>query len=262
MFDYFTSSVLLAEQSFDTACRVIAGCGIKELDIWSIKGWCEHMPPLAPELDIAPIRETLDKHHLHCRAFSMYASSDDIVRSRFKPLHDLGGKVFVRGSDKPTVSVKDFAARVRSLAEAAHDFGVTLAIENHANAVIDSIASMVELCERVNHPGLGIALAPIHLHRRKEETADAIRKLGREHIPLFYAWDWGPTADKFWKDPQEQVPGRGVIPFKPMLKALADIKYDKPLCVFAHGVEHKDIAYAEKAIRDGIAHCKACEPKP
>ena len=118
---------------------------------------------------------------------------------------------------------------------------------------------MVELCERIDHEGLGIALAPIHLHNRGERTEDAIRALGKEKIALFYAWDWGPTAVQNWKDPQEQIPGSGEIDFRPILEALREIEYDKPLCIFAHGVEHESVEYGIDAIRRGIAYLREVE---
>ena len=87
-------------------------------------------------------------------------------------------------------------------------------------------------------PALGIAFAPIHVHMAQEDIPEAIHAVG-DRIALCYAWDWGPTADKFWKDPQEQVPGTGVIDFHAMFHALSEIGYQSPLCIFAHGLEYE-----------------------
>jgi sugar phosphate isomerase/epimerase len=258
MFRYFTSSVMFAEQSFDTACAAIASAGIRDVDIWSIKGWCEHIPPNENEPDWDALRETLAKHGLRCAGFSLYGSPDEMIRVRLPQMATLGGKTLVIGSASPDVSVEAFAERMRPLADRARDLGVTLAVENHGNATIDSIASMVEVCERIPHEGFGIALAPIHLHRRNEETADAIRALG-QRIALFYAWDWGPTADKHWKNPQEQIPGWGVISFKPIFAALREIAYARPLCLFAHGVEHRSVAFGVAAIHEALGYLRAVE---
>jgi len=258
MFRYFTSSVMFAEQSFETACAAIARTGMSEVDIWSIKGWCEHISPHEKEPNWDPIRETLAKHGLRCAGFSLYGSPDEMVRIRLRQMAALGGKVLVIGSASPDMSVEAFAERIRPLADEALELGVTLAVENHGNAVIDSIASMREVCDRIPHSGFGIALAPIHLHRRHESTADAIRALG-ERIALFYAWDWGPTADKNWKDPQEQIPGRGVIAFKPIYAALREIRYSKPLCLFAHGLEHRSVEEAVAAIHEAFGYLRAVE---
>lgn len=258
MFRYFTSSVMFAEQSFETACAAIARTGLREVDIWSIRGWCEHIPPHEKNPDWKALRTTLERHHLTCFGFSLYGSTDEMIRIRLPQMAALGGKVLVTGSASSDVRVAAFAERIRPLADLARDLGVTLAVENHRNAPIDSIASMRELCERIPHEGLSIALAPIHLYRRGEETADAIRTL-RERIAFVYAWDWGPSADKNWKDPQEQIPGWGVIPFTPLLGALREIGSSKPLCLFAHGVEHQSVGFGIAAIHEALGYLRAVE---
>ena len=130
-----------------------------------------------------------------------------------------------------------FAERIRPLVRQAAGLGVRLAIENHGRATVDSLASMVELAERLPDPAFGYALAPIHLWNRGEDTAEAVRRL-RERIAFMYIWDWGPTAQARWKDPQEPFVGTGRIDFPPVFAALRAIDYDRPLCVFAHGPEH------------------------
>jgi sugar phosphate isomerase/epimerase len=258
MFAYFTSSVMFAEQPFEVACASIAQVGLREVDIWSIRGWCEHIPPDADEPDWGPIREALDRHSLTCHGCSLYGAPAERLRQRLPQMRALGGRVVVTGSASPDVSVAAFAERIRPIADLALDLGATLAIENHGHATIDSIASMVELCDRIDHDGLGVALAPIHVHNRGEKTEDAICALGHR-IALFYAWDWGPTANANWKDPQEQIPGKGVLPFAPMLDALHATHYSRPLCIFAHGVEHRPVEYGIAALHEAIGYLRAVE---
>lgn len=232
MFEYGTASVLYGEQSLETACREIAGLGIRHLDLWHVDGWCEH---LAGGIDA--VRATLDRHDMKLESISVYGAALDKVKHLLDCLHVLGGHALVMGSPGPDTSVEAFAKQVAPLADYASRLGVTLAIENHGSAVIDSTQSMIELMDMIPAPGLGIALAPIHLHRRSESTADAIRAL-KERVALMYLWDWGPSADAHWKDPAEQFVGTGVIQFPPIIEALLEIGYDRPLDIFAHGPEH------------------------
>lgn len=230
--EFFTSSVLYGGQSFDRACAEIAGLGIRAVDLWNIKGWCEH---LAQGADA--VGRVLRHHGLRLEAISAFGAPLEEVARLLPILSQLGGHALVMGSPPPEVSVVDFAERIRPLAEHAAALGVCLAIENHGHAAIDSIASMVELAERLPGQGLGIALAPIHLWNLGEDTASAIRALS-PRIALMYLWDWGPTSQLNWKDPQEQFIGTGKIDFVPIVAALRETAYPRPLCVFAHGPEH------------------------
>ena len=258
MFEYFASSVAFAHQSFEEACQRTARLGLREIDLWSIQNWCEHLPPQEDTPDLGPAREILARHGLGCHALSVYGHPLDRAIRWMPHAVALGAGVMVRGSDKREMPVAEFAGKLGPAVAEAERLGIVLAIENHGHAVIDSIASMVELCERIASPHLGIALAPIHLHNRGEATAEAIRQLGHR-IALFYAWDWGPSANVNWKDPTEQVPGKGVISFPPIFQALRDIAYPRPLCLFAHGLEDIPPDAAEAMMRDGLAFCHACD---
>jgi len=230
--ELFTSSVLYGEQPFERACAEIAGLGCGAVDLWHVRGWCEH---LAGGED--GVRDVLAGHGLRLEAISAFNTGYDEVARLLPVLARLGGHALVTGSTPPEVPVAEFAERIRPLAEQAASLGVRLAIENHGHSTIDSVASMVELCNRLPGDGLGVALAPIHLWNRGEETADAVRAL-RSRIGLMYLWDWGPTAQANWKDPREQLLGTGRIDFRPVAAALRETAYPRPLCVFAHGPEH------------------------
>lgn len=232
MFEFYTASVLYGEQTFERACQEIAGLGLRRVDLWHIPNWCEHLAD-----GMEAVVRTLDRHHLRLEAISAYGASPERLAELLPVLKRLGGSALVIGSGKPDVSVAAFAEAIRPLVEQATALGVTLAIENHGHACIDSIASMVELIERLPESGLGIALAPIHLHNLGESTAGAIQAL-RLKIAVFYVWDWGPTAVKNWKDPAEQFIGTGKIDYVPIFDALVEVGYRRRLNVFAHGPEH------------------------
>ena len=230
--ELFTSSVLYGEQTLERACAEIAGLGLKAIDLWHVRGWCEHLAQ-----GETGVRRVLDQYGLRLEAISAFNASQQEVAQLLPVLARLGGHALVMGSTPPGVSVAEFAERMRPLAAQAESLGVRLAIENHGRATIDSIASMVELCARLPGDGLAIALAPIHLWNRGEETGEAVRAL-RARIGLMYLWDWGATAKANWKDPQEQFVGTGRIDFRPVAAALRETAYPRPLCVFAHGPEH------------------------
>lgn len=224
--------MLYGEQSLDRACAEIAGLGLHAVDLWHVRGWCEHLAGGA-----AAVAATLRRHGLRLEAVSAFGTPLAELQAMLPVVAELGARALVTGSTPPGVSVADFAAQLGPLVSQAAAAGVRIAVENHGQATIDSIASLVELVGLLPAEGLGIALAPIHLWNRGEATADAIRALG-DRIALCYLWDWGPSAQRNWKDPSEQLPGSGQIDFAPIVAALRAVRYPRPLCVFAHGPEH------------------------
>ena len=259
MFDYMASSVAFAERPIAEACAALREVGCNEIDIWSVAGWCEHLPPDEPNPDLESIKRTLSEHSLTCRAISAYGKeSDAMLLARLEHLAALGGKALVRASGPEEMTVVAFADWIAPFVRRAEDLGVQIAIENHRNMVINTTASLKELVARVESPALGIAFAPIHIHMAQEDIAAAIHAV-RDRIALFYAWDWGQSADKNWKDPQEQVPGSGVLDFHAMFRALSEIGYADPLCLFAHGLEHERSKDAIVALKSGRAYCQGVE---
>lgn len=259
MFSYFASSVAFGERPFSEACAALRAVGCHEVDIWSVANWCNHIPPGEPDPDLEEVKRTLSEHELACRAISAYGKeTDDMLMARLDHLAALGGKALVRASGPEEQTVAEFAHWIAPFVRRAEELGVQIAIENHRKMVINTTESMRELLARIESPGLGIAFAPIHIHMAKENIAEAIHVVG-DRIALFYAWDWGPSADKNWKDPQEQVPGTGVIDFHAMFRALSEIGFSDPLCLFAHGLEYERTEDGIVALRSGMSYCEQVE---
>lgn len=134
-------------------------------------------------------------------------------------------------------AVRDFIENMKPHLEVAEETGVTIAIENHANNLIQTADSLKWLRELRPSDHLGIALAPYHLPQDPAGLADLIRTLG-DSIQVFYAWQHGMGAMK--KLPKEwelqQLPGRGSMDFVPIVQALSDIQYRGWTEIFMHPV--------------------------
>jgi len=134
-------------------------------------------------------------------------------------------------------AVAHFVEQMKPHLAVARETGVTIAVENHANNLIESPDSMKWLVELADTKYLGIALAPYHLPQDERLLSDLIRALGG-HIQLFYAWQHGMGCMKKLPKAQEllQLPGRGQLDFKPLLAALRDINYSGFTEIFMHPV--------------------------
>jgi len=138
------------------------------------------------------------------------------------------------GSELKT-AVGQFIEKMKPHLAVAEETGVTIAIENHGNSLIESPDSLKWLAELRPSPHLAIALAPYHLPQDAGLLAELIRTLDGA-VAMFYAWQHGKGCMEKLPKEQEllQMPGRGSLDFRPLLEALHDIRYEGWTEVFMH----------------------------
>ena len=158
---------------------------------------------------------------------------------------EFGASLIVTGSTGPKglveeelrAAVADFAEALKPHIAAAEKHDITISIENHGSALIETPDSMKWLIELTDSPHLGIALAPYHLPDDAELVAQLIKDLG-QGLALFYAWQHGMGCHEKLPKEQElmQMPGRGSLDFSPILSALKKINYSGWTEIFMHPV--------------------------
>ncbi|MCA9192873.1 MAG: sugar phosphate isomerase/epimerase, partial [Planctomycetales bacterium] len=132
-------------------------------------------------------------------------------------------------------AVMEFTEKMKPHLAVAEETGVTIAIENHANNLIESPDSIKWLADLASSPNLAVALAPYHLDQDEKFLAQLIRDLGNR-IAMFYAWQHGMGCMQRQPKEQEllQMPGRGALDFCPLVEALAAIDYSGWFEIFMH----------------------------
>jgi sugar phosphate isomerase/epimerase len=158
---------------------------------------------------------------------------------------DFGASLIVTGSEGPKdltgeelrAAVADFAEALKPHIAAAEKHDITISIENHSSALIESPDSMRWLIEFTDSPHLGIALAPYHLPDNAQLVAQLIEDLG-PGLALFYAWQHGMGCHEKLPKEQElmQMPGRGDLDFAPILSALKKTAFSGWTEIFMHPV--------------------------
>jgi len=223
-----TSSIHFMELSIEQACERIAELGFEAIDIWSAHENCPHLDDVAKRVGPEGLKELLGK---------------------------AGGGVAVRGSTmacKPeelTVRMREFIDGLKPLLELAGENNSYLAIENHGNALLDSLDSLKAFVDLNTSPRLGIALAPYHLQVMKASVPEAIRICGKQLL-FFYAWQNQPDS--------RQLPGVGSTDMTPWIGALAEVRYRGYVNPFMHGHPGTDIMTANlAAARDYLLDCHA-----
>jgi sugar phosphate isomerase/epimerase len=231
------SSVMLAELPIEEVCERAAKLGFEAIDIWCpFFGKCKHLTDVITRLGPAGFKELLAKHKLTLASFTIYRVGEEVVG--FPAYADFigkfGGGVVVRESEytkvKPgdlTAAMRTFFEKLKPQIEKAAETKVRLAIENHSDALLntlDSFKAFVDLNPAPEQVGLGIA--PYHLQHIKAPVEEAIRTAGSQLL-FFYAWQAGGGM--------KQLPGHGPADFVPWLKALAEIRYAGFVNPFLHG---------------------------
>lgn len=174
---------------------------------------------------------------------TQYALGPFALQDEMRLAQRLGCRLLVTGAKGPRglrgselkAAVGDFVEQMKPHLEVAEATGVTIAIENHANNLIESPDAMQWLAELSPTPNLALAVAPYHLPQDAEQLASLIRSLGKS-IAVFYAWQHGLGALDSLSPSQQrlQMPGRGDLDFTPLLAALHEIDYQGWTEIFMH----------------------------
>ncbi len=240
-----TSSIHFKDLPIEQACEQIARLGFEGIDIWCAYDECPHLDDVAARLGPEGLKKVLAKNRLQLYAFSTYVGG---YAKYAELLGKAGGGVAIQGSAPPCkpaelpARMESFLQSLKPLADLAEQHDSWLAIENHGNALLDSLDSFKAFVDLNPHRRVGIALAPYHLQAIGASVEQAIRIAGRQLL-FFYAWQKA--------DGMNQLPGHGPTDFHPWLAALAEADYRWYVNPFMHGhVEPAAMAAALKESRD------------
>lgn len=240
---YMLASCMYGKTRLEEILPEVDRIGASAIDIWpEVHGnQREQLEAMGPER----FAELLRKHGVTLGCITRYDLGPFALQDEMRLAKRLGCGTIVTGARGPKGlagnelkhAITEFVAQLRPHLDAAEEAGVTLAIENHGNSLIespDSLRWLVELCPQQS---LGVAFAPYHLPQNPKLLAELIRNLGNR-IAIFYAWQHGKGCmEKLPKEEELlQMPGRGPLDFLPILKALRDVNYRGFTEVFMHPV--------------------------
>jgi sugar phosphate isomerase/epimerase len=246
-----TSTIQFSSLPVEQACERIAGLGFPAVDIWSAHAGCPHLDDCLNRLGPTGLSELLERTNLKLFAFSTYRGG---FAKYAELLGKVGGGVAVQGSSggrcdpaELTARMGQFMKNVKPLVELAEKNRSYLAIENHGNALLDSVDSFKAFVDMNRSPHLGIAVAPYHLQRINAPVPDVIEICGKQ-LFFFYAWQHSPG--------KQQLPGLGPVDFTPWIAALAKIGYAGYVNPFMHHEPEPDEMAA--ALAESKKYLEAC----
>jgi sugar phosphate isomerase/epimerase len=193
------SSVMFSQLSLGAFCGQAAELGFKGIDVWSPFGNCRHLAE-ARELGVDGWRRLLAKHRLEVACYTTYrtAGHDEGFPGFAEFIGASGGGLVVRESQYGTFAAEEIETHLRKFFEAlqpeielARKHRVRLVIENHSDALLDTLASFQAFTKLNPAPEVvGIGLAIYHLQARKVAVEEAIRACGKQ-LMFVYAWQQG-----------------------------------------------------------------------
>jgi sugar phosphate isomerase/epimerase len=217
--------------------------GARALDIWpKVHG---NQREQLDELGEEKFAALLKQHDITLGCITQYALGPFGIQAEMRLAKRFGCPTIVCGGKGPVglkgaelkAAVGRFVEQMKPHLAIAEETGVTIAIENHGNNLIDSPDSLKWLVELRSSEHLAVALAPYHLPQDEKLIGDLIRTLG-DGIVMFYAWQHGMGCHEKLPKEQEllQMPGRGDLDFVPLVAALRDINYRGWTEIFMHPV--------------------------
>lgn len=251
---YLLASCLYGYADLQEILPEVRKTGATEIDLWpKVHG---NQREQLDALGVDRFQELLDRHGIRLGCLTRYDLGPFALTDEIRLASRLNCRLIVTGARGPAnlkdddlrKAVRDFVEKMKPTLELAEECGVTIAIENHGNSLIESPDSMRWLAEAWPSRVLSIAFAPYHLPQDTNLLSKLIRDVG-EKIAVFYMWQHGKgcmTAMPL-EDELLQLPGKGPLDFKPLLAALRDIKYSGYSSIFMHPYPRG------RAIRESIA---------
>ncbi len=241
--NYLLPSCMYGYSSLAEILPEVSKIGASGIDLWpKVHG---NQREQASEMGEAAFSALLKKNQTSVECITQYQLGPFGLADEFRYAQRIGCKTIVTGAVGPRgltgralkTAVGQFIEKLKPHLAAAEESGVTIAIENHGNNLIESPDSLKWLMELRPSDNLKIALAPYHLPQDSVILSDLIRSLG-DSMAIFYAWQYGMGCMEKLPKSREllQMPGRGRLNFVPLLAALKDIKFRGWTEIFMHPV--------------------------
>jgi len=240
---YILGSSMYGKLKLEAILPEVRKTGADQIDIWPLRhgDQREQIEAMGHER----FAELLRQNDVGLGMVTRYDLGPFGLAEEMRFLREFGGSLIISGSRGPKnvsgeeakQALRQFIDQMKPHVAVAEELGVTIGIENHANALLATPDSLRYFAEFADSPRLGVALAPYHLPQDERLLAKLIEQLG-PNLVHFYAWQHGkgcmeklPKAEEL-----EQMPGRGTLDFTPLLAALKRIDYQGWTEIFMHPV--------------------------
>lgn len=263
--NYLLASSLYGYTDLAEILPQVAKSGASAIDVWPMVHGNQREQ--IDEIGEQRFLSMLDRSNIKLGCITQYKLGPFDLQDEMKLAQRLGCKTIVTGARGPRGleggelkrAVAQFIEQMKPHVEVAESTGVTIAVENHANNLLESADSVKWFSELRSSPNLSIAIAPYHLPQDPLLIAELIRDCG-DSIAVFYAWQHGLGALTTLSPQQQrqQLPGQGDLDFTPILAALREIDYQGWTEIFMHpGKRGMPIMDSTVAVTDEVNRSRA-----
>ena len=238
---HLLSSSLFGYTPIEEILPIAKQIGIRSLDVWP-KVHGNQREQLA-QMGEKKFTELLSEYGCKLDCLTQYPLGPFGLDQECRLAKRLDCHTIVTGSGGPKglngpelkQAIWQFMEKLKPHLEVAQECGVTLAIENHANSLLDTPDSLRWFAQMRPSENLAIAFAPYHLPQDEQLLSNLVRDV-LPCIEVFYAWQHGKGSMQAQPKSEErlQLPGRGPLDFLPVLKELRRGMYNRWIEVFMH----------------------------
>jgi sugar phosphate isomerase/epimerase len=281
MFTYGVEVLAYHDFPLEDALRELAGLGFTHVNLWS------SAHPLAahvnPGDDVDKIKAKLAEHGMTATGLTMYGKTQEEVAERMEFAAALGIDTVIFDCE---ANFPDFVGSfLPPLAELGARLGVRIAVENHLTVPftadfeaggneelrwdegVDTLAQIKRLVTELDHPNVGVCLAPPHLWVVGDSIIDAATfLLERKKLFYYYIWDvdaaYRRGVDGLNFGPGEKQLPRpdGVLDHRVLLRALGRLGYEGVASLKCHGTAGWPLDKITSQFRASDAYVRSCLP--
>lgn len=240
---YIVASCMYGKQSLADILPEVRKTGASVIEVWANPHGNQREQ--IDEMGEATFRDLLKAHDVTLGSITCFKFGIFNMQPEMQLAKRLGGDMVICNSGGPkNVSaenlkqeVQKFVEKMKPHIESAEEAGIVIGVENHGGGLINSPDSIRYLFDMTDSPQIGLAMAPYHLPQEPELIAGLIRDLDTRLVHI-QAWEHGMGCTQKLPKEQElmQLPHRGPLDWKPILKSLKSINYQGRTEIFMHPV--------------------------
>ena len=276
----YTAEILpYHDYDLETSIRELANLGFKEVNLWSsAKPLAHHVNPGDDPKKILGI---LDKYKMKPCGLTMHGKNQQEMLERIDFAADLGiDTVFFDCEANYPDFISSF---LPPLIEQGAKKGVRIAVENHLTVPfsadfesgknedkrwdegVDSLAQIKRLVTDIDHPNLGVCLAPPHLWVMEDSISEAILFLAeRKRLYYYYIWDidrayrHGVDGLNFGSGEMQLPRVNGTLDHAVPLSILKTVGYEGAASLKCHGTHGWSLEKVTSQLKASDAYIRNC----
>lgn len=252
------NSVLFKAFDVRTALKAIKLAGYDGVELSAIQGMCEHLVLDAWESNAPIVKAAALEAGVELLSMEVATLDEARLTKAFAAARYLGVPIVNVGPGGKSDVEEDLVNSIATLnarAELAATYGVTLCCKAHVGSAVYNTPTTLRAMEGITSESFGVDMDPSHIHRAGENPAEALPKIISrvKHIHIRDCMGPGPNPGV----PAMQACGRGEIDLVGYFKALADVKYEGPVCLEVIGPE-LTMQQAQAVASESFGYMNAC----